>query len=130
MTTGIDLALQVVAQITGHARSASIARSLVVSYMRRVGSDPQLSSWLACRNHFIACTSQRHLTRLFREHTGSSLVDYIQRIRVALVRELLTQSKPDMEQVAQQADFNSTRQLRRVWSKFESLPSSQQRQSG
>ncbi|SFI13857.1 Transcriptional regulator GlxA family, contains an amidase domain and an AraC-type DNA-binding HTH domain [Collimonas sp. OK307] len=154
VTTGIDLALHVVAQICGHARSASIARSLVV-YMRRAGSDPQLSPWLACRNHLhpaihrvqdavignpandwdlqqlaeIACTSERHLTRLFREHTGSSLVDYIQRIRVALVRELLTQSKLDMEQVAQQAGFNSTRQLRRVWSKFESLPPSRQRQT-
>ncbi|HWW08525.1 GlxA family transcriptional regulator [Collimonas sp.] len=155
VTTGIDLALHVVAQITGHARSASIARSLVV-YMRRAGSDPQLSPWLACRNHLhpavhrvqdaiignpandwnlqqladIACTSERHLTRLFREHTGSSLVDYIQRIRVALARELLTQSKLDMEHVAQQAGFNSTRQLRRVWSKFETLPPSRQRLAG
>ncbi|MEO6920481.1 MAG: helix-turn-helix domain-containing protein [Collimonas sp.] len=154
VTTGIDLALHVVAQITGHARSASIARSLVV-YMRRAGSDPQLSPWLACRNHLhpavhrvqdavigepandwdlqqladIACTSERHLTRLFREHTGSSLVDYIQRIRVALARELLTQSKLDMEQVAQRAGFNSTRQLRRVWSKFEHFPPSRQRQA-
>ncbi|WP_211444266.1 GlxA family transcriptional regulator [Collimonas humicola] len=153
VTTGIDLTLHVVAQIAGHARSASIARSLVI-YMRRAGSDPQLSPWQACRNHLhpavhrvqdavigdpardwdlqqladIACTSERHLTRLFREHTGCSLVDYIQRIRVALVRELLTQSKLDMEQVAQQAGFNSTRQLRRVWSKFENFPPSQQRQ--
>ena len=38
VTTGIDLALHVVAQIAGHARSASIARSLVI-YMRRAGSD-------------------------------------------------------------------------------------------
>lgn len=155
VTTGIDLALHVVAQITGYARSASIARSLVV-YMRRAGSDPQLSPWLACRNHLhpavhrvqdavignpandwdlrqladIACTSERHLTRLFREHTGSSLVDYIQRIRVALVRELLTQSTLDMEHVAERAGFHSTRQLRRVWRKFEDCPPSQQRLAG
>ncbi|MFC5475333.1 GlxA family transcriptional regulator [Paraherbaspirillum soli] len=152
VTTGIDLALHVVAQIAGHARSASIARSLVV-YMRRSGSDPQLSPWLACRNHMhpavhrvqdaiignpandwdlaqlaeIAFTSERHLTRLFREHTGTSLVDYIQRIRVALARELLTQSTLNMEHVAEQAGFHSTRQLRRVWKKFEELSPSQQR---
>lgn len=152
VTTGIDLALHLVAKIAGHQCSTAVARSLVI-YMRRTGSDPQLSPWLAGRNHLhpalhrvqdaiianpahdwngvqlahIACASERHLTRLFREHTGSSCVDYLQRIRIALARELLTQSQLDIERVAQQAGFASSRQLRRVWKKFDAMPPSAHR---
>lgn len=151
-TTGIDLTLHVVAQLAGYQCSAAIARHMVV-YMRRSGSDPQLSPWLAFRNHLhpaihrvqdaitanpsadwsvaqlaqLACTSERHLTRLFREHTGTGVVDYIQRIRLALARELLAQSQFDMERVAEKSGFNSSRQLRRVWSKFEAAPPSRYR---
>lgn len=149
VTAGIDLALHLVAQIAGHRFAAAVARIMVI-YLRRSGADPQLSPWLAYRNHIhpavhrvqdaiigdpardwsvvqladIACTSERHLTRLFREHAGTGIVDYLQRIRVALARELLAQSGLDIERVAERAGFNSSRQLRRVWSKFESLPPS------
>lgn len=149
VTAGIDLALHLVAQVAGHRFAAAVARTMVI-YLRRSGADPQLSPWMAYRNHIhpavhrvqdaiigdptwdwsavqladIACTSERHLTRLFREHAGTGIVDYLQRIRIALARELLTQSGLDIERVAERAGFNSSRQLRRVWSKFESLPPS------
>ena len=152
VTTGIDLALHVLAQIAGYQFAAAIARKMVV-YMRRAGTDPQLSPWLAFRNHLhpaihrvqdaitgdpasdwnvaqlarVACTSERHLTRLFREHTGTGVVDYLQRIRVTLARELLTQSRLDMESVAERSGFNSSRQLRRIWKKFEAAPPSEYR---
>lgn len=150
LTAGIDLMLHVVAQIAGHRCSAAVARSMVI-YLRRAGADPQLSPWVAFRNHLhpavhrvqdaiianpandwniarlarIACTSERHLTRLFREHTGTGIVDYLQRIRITLARELLMQSRLDIERVAEKAGFNSTRQLRRVWKRFESASPSQ-----
>lgn len=153
--TGIDLTLHVVAQIAGYQCSAAIARHMII-YMRRTGTDPQLSPWLAFRNHLhpaihrvqdaivaepakdwtnaqlaqIACTSERHLTRLFREHTGTGIVEYLHRIRVALARDLLTQSQLDMERVAERAGFNSSRQLRRVWKKFEDAPPSLSRAGG
>lgn len=152
VTAGIDLTLHLVAQIAGHPFAAMIARTMVI-YLRRAGTDPQLSPWLAFRNHIhpaihrvqdaiisdpscdwniaqlarIACTSERHLTRLFREHTGTGIVDYLQRIRLALARELLTQSRLDMERIAEKAGFNSSRQLRRVWKKFETAPPSRYR---
>lgn len=144
VTAGIDLALHVVAQIAGYPFAAAIARTMVI-YMRRTGNDPQLSPWLAFRNHLhpavhrvqdaiigdpskdwsmaqlaqIACSSERHLTRLFREHSGTGVVDFMQRIRIGLARELLTQSGLDIERVAEKAGFNSSRQLRRIWNKYE-----------
>ncbi len=154
VTAGIDLALHLVAQIAGHCFAATVARTMVI-YLRRSGGDPQLSPWMAYRNHIhpavhrvqdaiigdpardwsvaqladVACTSERHLTRLFREHAGAGIVDYLQRIRIALARELLTQSGLDIERVAEQAGFHSSRQLRRVWSKFETLPPSRFREA-
>lgn len=153
VTAGIDLALHVVAQIAGHQVAAAIARTMVI-YMRRTGTDPQLSPWLAFRNHLhpaihrvqdaiignpsadwtvvqlahIACSSERHLTRLFREHTGTGVVDYLHRIRIGLARELLLQTELDIERIAEKSGFNSTRQLRRIWKKFEATPPSRFRE--
>jgi len=155
VTAGIDLTLHLVAQVAGHPFAAAIARVMVI-YMRRAGTDPQHSPWLAYRNHLhpaihrvqdaiiaapakdwtnaelaqVGCISERHLTRLFREHTGTGIVDYLHRIRIALARDLLMQSAMDMERVAERAGFSSSRQLRRVWKKYEMVPPSVSRTTG
>jgi transcriptional regulator GlxA family with amidase domain len=72
----------------------------------------------------VACTSTRHLGRLFHQHAGASPLDYLHCLRVAVARELLAQSSLDMEAVAERAGFGSARHLRRVWRKFDaSAPS-------
>ena len=140
VTAGIDLMLHIVSQYADHACAIAVARYLVV-YLRRSGSDPQLSPWLEGRNHIhpavhrvqdaiaadpsqswslgklsrIAGASSRHLSRLFHEHAAMSITDYRNRMRVALARELLSQTRLDMENVAERAGFGSTRQLRRAW---------------
>jgi transcriptional regulator GlxA family with amidase domain len=149
VTTGVDLMLHIVAQLAGLPLAVSIARYMVV-YLRRSGGDPQLSPWLEGRNHIhpavhrvqdaitadpakswtlralarIAGASSRHLTRLFQEYAGMSITDYKNNLRVALARELITQTSLDMEQVAERAGFGSTRQLRRAWGRLhDSAPS-------
>jgi transcriptional regulator GlxA family with amidase domain len=143
VTSGIDLMLHIVSQLVGDACAAAVARYLVV-YLRRGGSDPQLSPWLEGRNHLhpavhrvqdaiaadpakgwtlrglarIAGASSRHLTRLFQEYAGMSVTDYKNSLRVALARELLSQTNLDMERVAERAGFGSTRQLRRAWGRL------------
>jgi transcriptional regulator GlxA family with amidase domain len=147
VTAGIDLMLHLVSQIANHRCAAEIARYLVV-YIRRSGADPQLSPWFEGRNHIhpavhrvqdaiaadparnwtlkglsrIAGASPRHLSRLFREHAGTNIPDYRNRLRVALARELLAQTKLDMEHVAERAGFASTRQLRRAWGNLHPTP--------
>ena len=154
VTAGIDLMLHVVAQLTDHACALAVARYLVV-YLRRSGSDPQLSPWLEGRNHIhpsvhrvqdaiasdparpwparrlaqIAGTSPRHLSRLFQEHVGMHLADYRNRLRGALARELIGQTRLDMERVTERAGFASARQLRRVWQKLYSSPPRAARES-
>jgi transcriptional regulator GlxA family with amidase domain len=48
-------------------------------------------------------------------HVGCSIADYINRLRVARAKELLSQTRLDIERVAEGAGFASSRQLRRVW---------------
>jgi transcriptional regulator GlxA family with amidase domain len=73
----------------------------------------------------IAHTSARNLARLFAQHAQCSPLDYVQRLRVGLARELLTQSHLSLERVAEMAGFSSAHQFRRVWRRWESAPPSE-----
>ena len=149
VTAGLDLALHVIGRRLGAPVAADVARDLVV-YLRRAGTDPALSPWLMHRNHLhpavhrvqdavardpsaawssaelsaVACTSSRNLTRLFAEHAHCSPLDYVQLMRFAFARQLVTQSRLDLERVAAKAGFRSAQHLRRVWSRWEARPPS------
>jgi transcriptional regulator GlxA family with amidase domain len=140
ITAGVDLMLHIVSQLTDQSCAVAVARYLVV-YLRRSGGDPQLSPWLEGRNHIhpavhrvqdaiagdltkswtlsrlstIAGAGNRHLSRLFKENVGTTVKDYTNRLRVALAKELLSQTRLDMEHIAEQVGFASSRQLRRAW---------------
>lgn len=148
ITTGIDMALHIVQQAAGPTLAAQVARRLVM-YLRRGPQDVQLSPWLAHRNHLhpavhraqdhiagqlardpslrwtlheladVACVSPRHLTRLFMQHTGISVVTYQQQLRMAKAQELLTQHPSwTQEQLAEACGFASARDFRRVWQRW------------
>jgi transcriptional regulator GlxA family with amidase domain len=152
ITAGIDLMLHIVASDVGPACALAVARFLVV-YLRRAGGDPQLSPWLEGRNHVhpsihraqdavasdpardwsvetlarVSASSPRNLSRLFNEHAGMSVTDYVNRMRIALARELLNGSRLDVETVAERSGFASARQLRRAWGRLNELPPSRAR---
>ncbi|RYB06342.1 GlxA family transcriptional regulator [Lichenibacterium ramalinae] len=143
ITAGIDLMLHLVGREAGPATALAVARYLVV-YLRRGGDDPQLSPWLEGRNHIhpaihraqdavaadpardwsvealatLAHASPRHLSRLFNAHSGMSVTDYVNRMRLALARDLVVASRLPMDGVADRCGFASTRQFRRVWNRF------------
>ncbi|WP_299513850.1 helix-turn-helix domain-containing protein [uncultured Limnohabitans sp.] len=147
ITTGIDLALYMVEQVAGAALAAQVARRLVM-YTRRGPNDPLLSPWLAHRNHMhpavhraqdglahglsqdparrwslaelagVACVSPRHLSRLFMQHTGISVLDYQQQLRMARAQELMAHNPSlTQEQLAEACGFGSARDFRRVWAR-------------
>lgn len=152
ISTGTDLMLHLVAKLTSAATALSIARVMVV-YMRRSGSDPQLSPWLSGRNHMhpaihriqdaimadpardwtllqlaeLGHLSERHMTRLFREHTDLTVTAYVNLMRVTLAREILAGTRLDMEAVAERSGFASPRHLRRIWSQHNDQPPSHYR---
>lgn len=136
---GVDLALAIVERFVGAPLATRVARRMVL-YLRRTGGDPQLSPWLAHRNHLHPAVhkaqdliardpaadwpvtelaarvhvSPRHLSRLFRREAGVGIVDYQHGLRVELARQLLGQGL-SVERAAEGAGFASARDLRRVW---------------
>lgn len=142
ITTGIDLTLELIAREAGARIALDAAREMVV-WLRRDDSTPQLSPWLAHRSHVhpalhrvqdaiaaapsrpwrreelaeIACVSSRHLSRLFRDYAGVSLLDYQHSLQLALAEPMLREGRQSLERIAESAGFNSVRDLRRVWAK-------------
>jgi transcriptional regulator GlxA family with amidase domain len=142
VTTGVDLILQRIGSVCGLAVAAQVAQTMVVA-MRRGPQDPELSPFLAHRNHLhpalhrvqdavsqapatdwnvtaladIAHTSPRHLTRLFVEHAGVAPLAYLRQIRLAVAQQAL-QSGRNVTQAAELAGFSSDTQLRRAWRQF------------
>ncbi|WP_176083772.1 helix-turn-helix domain-containing protein [Martelella sp. HB161492] len=147
ITAGIDLMLAILAREAGHRTALEVARYLVV-YLRRSGSDPQISPFLEGRNHIhpvihrvqdaiaadpaaewsvariakMAGASERNLSRLFNDHVGLSVTDYINRMRIGLAREFVTGSSLAIDEIARRTGFSSTRHFRRVWQQFHGAP--------
>ncbi|MES2037328.1 MAG: helix-turn-helix domain-containing protein [Pseudomonadota bacterium] len=149
VTAGIDLALHLVSELTSPLAASAVARNLVV-YMRRSGNDPQLSPWLKYRNHLhpvvhkiqdamvknpahpwnltelanIACSSTRHVTRLFMLHADVSIQTYLTSLRLSLAEKFLANTDWSIERIAEAAGFGSARQFRRIWNAHFSAPPS------
>lgn len=139
VTTGVDLMLQRIASTCGEAIAAQVAQTMVVA-MRRGAQDPELSPFLSYRNHLhpalhrvqdavsrnpaqcwnlsdmagVACTSPRHLTRIFMTHAGIAPLQYLRQIRLTVAQTAL-QSGFNVTQSAALAGFSSDTQLRRAW---------------
>ena len=142
VTTGIDLILHRIDAICGPALAAQVAQTMVVA-LRRGPHDPELSPFLAYRNHVhpalhrvqdavsqspqsewsvpsmaaVAHTSPRHLTRLFLEYAQIAPLQYLRRIRLAVAQTALA-SGHNVTEAAAAAGFSSDTQLRRAWQHF------------
>ncbi len=153
VTTGIDLILHRIDAICGPALAAQVAQTMVLA-LRRGPHDPELSPFLAYRNHVhpalhrvqdavslspqtdwsvpgmaaVAHTSPRHLTRLFLEYGQIAPLEYLRRIRLAVAQMALA-SGDSVTQAAAAAGFSSDTQLRRAWQHF-ALPGTPSRHAG
>jgi len=142
VTTGIDLALHLIARECGAMLAARVAQAMVVA-LRRGPQDPELSPFLAYRNHIhpalhrvqdavsgepqrewsvpemarIGHTSARHLSRLFVDQAGIAPLQYLRRIRLSVAEAALASGR-NVTQAAQLAGFSSDTQLRRTWHQF------------
>lgn len=142
VASGIDLALFILEKRYGSLFASKIAREIVI-YLRREGNDPQLSIFLKYRNHLEdrihavqewmthhfnekftmeqlaekVNTSPRHLTRLFKETTGITISQYVQKLRIEHAVQLLKENNK-VETIASQCGFQSTNQLRQLFRKY------------
>ncbi|GAA2891060.1 AraC family transcriptional regulator [Actinoplanes cyaneus] len=140
VTAGIDLALALVEADHGPAVAREVARQLVV-FMARPAGQSQFSARLSVResDHPVlraamdavtgdpgadhatdrlaarAGVSARHLTRLFRTHTGMSPGRYVETVRVEEAQARLEGGAESVEAIAASAGFGSSETMRRVF---------------
>ncbi|WP_074311801.1 GlxA family transcriptional regulator [Micromonospora cremea] len=140
VTSGIDLALAVVAADHGAPVAQEIARWLVM-FLHRPGHQAQFSGpvWLerATEKRVAAAQraidadpaathrvddlaaqlamSPRHFQRLFARETGLTVGRYLTELRLETAKRLLVQSDLALDTVAAKAGFGSAESLRRVF---------------
>jgi transcriptional regulator GlxA family with amidase domain len=139
VTAGIDLALHLVSDQLGPVVAARVAQRMAVA-LRRGPDDPQLSPFLAHRQHLnarlhrvqdavsrapreawsvprmadLASTTPRTLSRLFAQHAGVTPQAYLRGVRMAWARAALA-AGGSVAVAAETAGFSSDLQLRRAW---------------
>jgi len=140
VASGIDMALHLISTDWGPKIAAQVARELVV-YIRRSGDAVQQSIYLEHRSHIhpaihrvqdyiiehpelrptideladVAALSPRHLTRLFRESTGTTLKAFGHRVKLQVAQNLAENPDLTIESIARKCGFQDGRQLRRLW---------------
>jgi transcriptional regulator GlxA family with amidase domain len=139
ISAGIDLALAIVESIKGPLFTHKVARELVV-YHRRSGKHKQQSIYLDYRNHInpqihqvqdylidnlskentiedlasMVGMSARNLSRVFKEMTGSTILEYHTQLRKELASTMLNNPEYTIEYIASKCGFKTARQLHRI----------------
>jgi transcriptional regulator GlxA family with amidase domain len=142
ISAGIDLALAILEDLKGPLFTHKVARGLVV-YHRRSGSHKQRSIYLDYRNHInpqvhevqdylienlskendietlaaLVNMSPRNLSRVFKDKTGSTILEYLTLLRKEYAATMLNNPEYTIEYIAAQCGFKSARQLQRILKK-------------
>jgi transcriptional regulator GlxA family with amidase domain len=139
ISAGIDLALSILEDLKGPLFTHKVARGLVV-YHRRSHNHKQESIYLDYRNHInpqvhevqdylidhlsgenniemlaeLVAMSPRNLSRVFKEKTGLTILEYLTQLRVENAKTLLNNPNYTLEYIAAQCGFKTARQLQRI----------------
>ncbi|XCW00311.1 helix-turn-helix domain-containing protein [Streptomyces sp. HUAS MG47] len=140
VTSALDLALAIVEEDHGPEPARRIARELVI-YLQRPGNQAQMSIFTTAppvgndvvrriathiAGHLggdlsapalaaLAGVSERHLTRLFREHLGATPGRYVRRVRTEAAAHLLAGGTLPLAAVAARCGFGTAETLRQAF---------------
>jgi transcriptional regulator GlxA family with amidase domain len=140
VTSGMDLALALVEEDLGSKVALAVARQLVL-FLRRPGGQSQFSRlleaqastrgplrdilvWavenldkdLSVENLALhAAMSRRNFTRVFAAELGTSPAHYIEQLRIEAARQLLEDSRENLEEIASACGFSSAELMRRAF---------------
>lgn len=85
----------------------------VIQYIDRHFSEKITLEQLAKRTHI----SKSYLTRRFRQFTGETIVNYINKLRIQYAREMLVNSEKNITEIAWAVGFDSPKYFHRVFKK-------------
>lgn len=147
MTSGIDMALALVEQWDSPLVAAKVAQEMVIN-IRRAETREQKNIFLDFKNHFnpdvyqvqeilanrldTAYTvndlaqelnkSPRHLSRLFKKHTGKTVQAYRDGLRLEHGEQLLLHTEMPVQEIALACGFGNVRQFIRLWKTHKGCP--------
>jgi transcriptional regulator GlxA family with amidase domain len=139
ISAGIDLSLAILEELNGALFTHKVARGLVV-YHRRSQSHTQQSIYLDYRNHInpaihivqdyliehlsdentiqhlasLVAMSPRNLSRVFKEKTGTTVLEYLTLLRLEFAKTMLNNPEFTIEYIASKCGFKTARQLQRI----------------
>ena len=139
ISAGIDLSLGILEELKGALFTHKVARGLVV-YHRRSQNHTQQSVYLDFRNHInpnihlvqdhliehladensveslanMVSMSPRNLSRVFKEKTGTTILEYLTLLRLELAKTMLNNPDFTIEYIASRCGFKTARQLQRI----------------
>jgi transcriptional regulator GlxA family with amidase domain len=139
ISAGIDLALAILEDLKDAFFTHKVARGLVV-YHRRSGKHSQQSIYLDYRNHInpqihevqdilvenfskensiesLAAKvgmSPRNLSRVFKEKTGTTVLEYLTLLRKEYANTMLNNPEYTIEYIASKCGYKTARQLQRI----------------
>lgn len=139
ISAGIDLSLAILEELKGALFTHKVARGLVV-YHRRSHNHTQQSIYLDYRNHInpaihavqdhlidhladdnsienladLVAMSPRNLIRIFKEKTGTTILEYLTMLRLEFARTMLNNPDFTIEYIASKCGFKTARQLQRI----------------
>lgn len=139
ISAGIDLALAILEELKGALFTHKVARGLVV-YHRRSEGHTQQSIYLDYRNHInpnihavqdhlidhlsednsiedlaaIVSMSPRNLSRVFKDKTGVTVLEYLTLLRLEFAKTMLNNPEFTIEYIASKCGFKTARQLQRI----------------
>jgi transcriptional regulator GlxA family with amidase domain len=139
ISAGIDLSLAILEELKGALFTHKVARGLVV-YHRRSQSHSQQSVYLDYRNHInpaihivqdhmiehlsdentiedlasLVAMSPRNLSRVFKEKTGTTVLEYLTLLRLEFAKTMLNNPEFTIEYIATKCGFKTARQLQRI----------------
>lgn len=139
ISAGIDLALSILEELTSPYFVHKVARGLVV-YYRRSSKHTQKNIYLDYRSHIdpkihqvqdfiienmaneismkqlaaLVNTSPRNLSRIFKEATGITIIEYLTKLRLEKAKTLKSNPDYTIDYIAAQCGFKSARQLQRI----------------
>jgi transcriptional regulator GlxA family with amidase domain len=139
ISAGIDLALAILEELKGALFTHKVARGLVV-YHRRSQGHTQQSIYLDYRNHInpnihivqdhliehlsdentvedlaaLVSMSPRNLSRVFKEKTGTTILEYLTLLRLEYAKTMLNNPEYTIEYIATRCGYKTARQLQRI----------------
>ncbi len=140
MTAGIDMALALIEKWDTPLVAARVAQEMVIN-VRRPETNEQRNTFLNFKNHFHSQVyraqetlasrldarytiadlardmhmSDRHLARLFKDHTGETIQTYRTRVRLERGEQLLRHSEKSVKEIAVACGFDNARHFARIW---------------